>query len=264
MPHAKTSIHATILFASLCFTRLPALAITNIENERPGPPDEGWSGDVELGLSGKSGDQEQEHYHGAGKLTWREGDTTAFALAQRAYGKTFGLEDTDETFLHLRGIRQITPTLAGEAFTQWQQNDFANLTSRALVGGGGRFDVLSQPEVVTLSVGLGAFREKENLDLGTYNQITWAWRANSYVAYRHQINPQLRLVGTAYYQPNVGEFDDFRVLLDFGLVVAIYEHLSLKVSYGLTHNSDPAVNLAANINKAETNTNYVTSLVYSF
>lgn len=256
----------SLLALSGALLSLPANAITNIENERPGPPKEGWSGQVEVGLSGQNGNQEKEHYRGAGKITWRAGDTTAFALAERAYGETFGIKDTDETFLHLRGIHQLDPRFAAEAFVQWQQDDFDNLSARALLGGGGRYELFNQPEVVTLSLGLGAFREKEELDLGTFTDTDWAWRGNSYVAYRHQINPQLRVVGTTYYQPNLEAFDDYRILFDFGLVVAIYKSLSLKMSYALTHNSEPAVNLQANppINKSETNTSYATSLVYTF
>lgn len=256
------------LFAGTCvaITSLSASAITNIENERPGPPDEGWSGQLELGLSGKSGNQDQEEYTGAGKVTWHKGDNTAFVLAERAYGKTRGLTDTDETFLHMRGIRELEENFAAEAFVQWQQNAFDNLTSRSLAGGGGRYDLVNKPEVVTLSLGLGAFREREELDLGTFNQVSWAWRANSYAAYRHQLNSQVRLLGTLYYQPNLSDTDDFRVLTEFGVSVAINGSLSLNLSYSLSHNSDPAVNLEATppIDKAETNTGYVTSLVYSF
>lgn len=257
----------TLLAGScLAITSLSASAITNIENERPGPPAEGWSGQVELGLSGKSGNQDQEEYTGAGKITWHKGDTTAFALAERAYGKTRGLTDTDETFLHLRGIRELENNFAVEAFLQWQQNAFDNLASRSLIGGGGRYDIISHPEVVTLSLGLGAFREREELDLGTFDQVSWAWRANSYASYRHQLNSQVRLLGTLYYQPNLSDTDDFRVLTELGMSVAISGSLSLKLSYSLSHNSDPAVNLDATppINKAETNTGYSTSLVYSF
>lgn len=245
---------------------VPALAITNIENERPGPPDEGWSGQAEIGIAGQSGNVDKEHVNAAGKLTWRQGETTAFAIAERAYGESRGLKDTDQTFFHLRGIHELNETLAGEAFVQWQQNEFDNLTSRTLAGGGVRYNLLDRPDVISLALGLGACREREELDLGTYDEVSWAWRANSYVTYRHQLNPQLRLVSTVYYQPNMDEMDDYRVLLDLGVAVAINESLSLKVSYSLSHNSDPAVNLDANppINKAETNTGYTTSLVYSF
>jgi putative salt-induced outer membrane protein YdiY len=257
----------TLLFsAGSLLACAPAFAITNIENERPGPPEEGWSGQVELGLSGKSGNVEKEHYHGAAKVTWHRADLTSFAIAQRTYGETFGLTDTDETFLHLRGIKQVSERMAAEVFAQWQQDEFDNLKSRTLAGGGGRLDLLSQPEVVTLSLGLGAFREREELDLGTYNDVSWAWRVNSYANYRHQINPQLRLISTLYYQPEVSDFNDYRVLFEAGVAVAVSERLSLNVTYSLTHNSTPAVNLAATppITKAETNTGYTTSLVYNF
>jgi putative salt-induced outer membrane protein YdiY len=266
VPVPFRTISSIALSCCIATASLPAIAITNIENERPGPPDEGWSGQAELGLSGKSGDVDKEHYHGAGRLTWHQNKTTVFGLAQRTYGETRGLKDTDDTFLHLRGIQQLRPWFAAEGFVQWQQNAFANLSSRTLAGGGGRFDVLNEPDVVSLSVGLGAFREREELDLGTYREVNWAWRMNSYAAYRHQLNSQVRLVSTFYYQPDVNNLDDYRVLFDAGLSVALHERLRLKLSYALSHNSDPAVNLDANppINKAETNTGYTTSLTYSF
>lgn len=263
----KYSRHSIGFFLSaVLWTSVPAFSITNIENARPGPPPEGWSGNLELGFSGKSGNQKEANYHTAGKITWRSGQNTAFAIAERAYGKTSGVKDTDETFTHIRWVHAYTPTLAGEAFVQWQQNAFNNLESRSLVGAGGRFHLVNQPDVLSLSLGLGAFREKEELDLGIYEEVNWAWRANTYLAYRHQINEQLRLVNTLYYQPNADDFADYRVLFDVGFLVAISERLSIALNYSLNHNSEPAVNLEADppINKHKTNSQYSTSITYSF
>lgn len=257
---------AKFLLSMLLTASLPALCITNIENSRPGPPAEGWSGEVELGLSGKSGNQKESDYRVAGKLTWHSGPNTVFAIADRDYGKTLGIKDSDDTFAHMRGIHAFSESFAGEAFIQWQQNEFDNLESRSLMGAGGRFDLIHQPEVITFSLGLGGFREREELDLGTYKEINWAWRVNTYTAYRHQINPQVRLVNVIYYQPNVDELKDYRILFDFGFLVAISKSLSLALNYSLSHNSEPAINLQANppINKHETNSQYSTSITYRF
>ena len=39
-----------------------AQAISNIERERPAPPPEGWSGQLELSANGKSGNVEEDRY----------------------------------------------------------------------------------------------------------------------------------------------------------------------------------------------------------
>ena len=252
------------IFALLISTQ--AQAISNIESERPGLPEEGWSGHVEVGLDGKTGNNREETYSGAAKVTYRKSNDILLGIVERAYGTTRDIKDTDESFIHSRWIHILTPRWAAEGFAQWEENEFDNLVSRSLLGGGGRYIVAQDENVFDLSVGLGAFREREVLDLGTYEETNWTWRMNSFAVYKHRLNDHIVISATAYYQPSTDDFSDFRTLLDAALSVKLTDRLDLKVHYKAEHDSKPARNLDADppIDNYETNTEYKTSLVYNF
>ena len=243
-----------------------ALAITNIENERPNLPDEGLSGSVKLGLGGKTGDEEQETYEGAAKILYRQGDEIFLGLFAREYGSDHGEKDTDNSFIHGRWTHLLSERWGIEGFGQWEKNQFKNLTSRLLAGGGGRFIVAQQHDVYAFAVGAGAFREFEKLDLVSYEEYNRLWRVNSYYSYNYQINPQVSLVNTTYYQPAASQWEDFRVLFDVGFDVKLSSSLQLRLNYRMTYDSEPAqnLNLPEPIDNHKRNTEYKTAISYSF
>ena len=128
------------------------------------------------------------------------------------------MKDTDSSFVHGRWIHLLTERWAVEGFVQWEQDEFDNLESRSLVGGGGRYQVAEIEDVFSVAVGLGAFREREVQDLQTYTDETYTTRVNSFVVYQHRLNPQIIVSSTLYYQPNIDRVSDYRALLDAALV----------------------------------------------
>lgn len=251
--------------ASLVLLASPAWGISNIASRNPGLPEQGLTGLVLVGLDGKTGNQKEEDYQASAKLTLREADNVFLAIVERNYGKTQSIKDTDDAFVHSRWTHLLTPAWAAEGFAQWEENEFSNLTSRVLLGGGGRY-LITETEDFSLAVGLGGFREREKLDLQTFQQTTYAWRINSFYAYQHRINPQVSVASTAYFQPKVNDYEDIRVLLTVGLTVKLTRTLDLELAYQVSHDSQPAQNLEAEppIDNYKTNTEYSTSLIYNF
>lgn len=245
---------------------IPVWAISNIESERPGLPEEGWSGHVELGIDGKTGNKREETYSAAAKATNRQNNNIYLGIIEREYGTTRNIKDTDDSFIHGRWIHLLNEKWATEGFAQWEEDEFDNLISRSLVGGGARYVVAADEKIFSLSVGLGGFREREVLNLGTYKEKTWLWRINSFAVYKHRLNNQIVISATAYFQPSTDDFGDFRSLMDAALSVKLTDTLDLKIHYKVTHDSEPAKNLDADppIDNHETNTEYKTTLVYNF
>lgn len=254
-----------VLLGSVLLTS-PAWAISNIASRNAGLPEQGLSGLLLVGLSGKTGNQKEQDYQGSAKVTWRKSDDVFLGIAERNYGTTQQLKDTDDAFLHSRWTHILTPAWGTEAFAQWEENEFSNLTSRILLGGGARYLLPKEDDAVSLSVGFGGFREREKLDLGTYQELNQVWRINSFYAYQHQLNPQVLVSSTAYFQPKVDDWEDIRVLFNLALTVKLTQTLDLQMAYKATHDSEPAQNLDAVpvIDNYKTNTEYSTSLVYNF
>ena len=243
-----------------------ASAITNVETVRPGLPDQGFSGNIQLGMDGKSGNSSEQNYLAGAKLILRQDKNIWFGFADYEYGTTQRVRDTNNALVHTRWVRLLSEKWSSEVFVQWQQDEFDNLESRSLAGAGGRYLALKNADVYSVYLGIGAFREREEYDLVSYNETTYITRLNTYLSYKHVINDNLSLVSTTYYQPNVEETSDFRVLWTLGLSVKMAENLKLQLNYQVRKDGDPPQNLEVDppiVNK-ETKTEYSTSFVYSF
>lgn len=254
-----------IVAVLLSFSAFNAHSITNIENQRLKPLQEGLSGHVELTLDGKSGNSEEEDFGFAGRVNHKKGDDLFFVIASKEYGTSNDEKDTDKNFLHGRWVHKLDAKLSSEAFAQYQDNEFTRLLSRYLVGGGVRYK-LAEDDSMQLAVGGGAFYVKEKEDLATYDDTNDYFRFNSYVSYKHQLNGNVSLLATAYYQPRISDFSDYHVLLNTALLAKLSEQLKLKVALQVGHDSEPAQNLEADpvIDVESTDTEYSVSLVYDF
>jgi putative salt-induced outer membrane protein YdiY len=259
-------VNKFVIVLSLLLQAPLGWAISNIENERPDLSEPGLSGSIKIGLNGKTGNQEERNNEGGAKIIYRLDDEIFMALLEREYGTKLKVKTTDNSFLHARWVHLLNDRWASEAFAQREEDEFDNLTSRVLVGGGGRYLIAKKDNVYSLALGLGVFHEVEKQNLVSYQETDRLWRLNAYYSYRYQLNTQVTLVNTTYVQPSTRDFGDFRVLFDFGLNVNLTNSLMLKVNYRLTHDSDPAKNLAVTppIDNYKTNTQYETALAYNF
>lgn len=241
-------------------------AISNIENERLALPEQGLSGSFKFSADGKTGNQEKQSSEAASKIIYRADDDIVMLLLAREYGTKAFAKNTDNSFAHLRWTHLLNDHWAVETFTQWQQDEFDRLTSRTLVGGGGRYQLAERAEVYSLALGLGGFREYEKQNLISYEEYNRRWRLNSYYSYKYQLNQQLSFVNTTYYQPDPSDYGDYRVLFDLAMYVKLTGNLRLGLKYRLTHDSRPAQNFAVTppINNFATNTAYKTELAWDF
>lgn len=258
-------LNKIFLFTALVIS-INTHSISNIEDSRPGLPNEGWSGHVELGFDGKTGNKTEEHYSAASKLISRHGDNIYLGIFDRQYGTTNGVTDDDDSFVHGRWTHLLNTKWAVEGFVQWEENVFDNLKSRSLIGSNIRHIIAEGDKVFSLTLGLGGFIEREVLDLDTYEKESKLWRINSFAVYKHRINDQVGISATLYYQPQTTDFSDYRGYMTSALAVKLTETLDLKLQYDVNLDSQPAKNLDATpeIDNNKINTSYKTSLVYRF
>lgn len=243
-----------------------ASAISNIESERPNLPEQGLDLSVKLGLDGKTGNDEEKDYDGTVKAVYRIRDEVFLFLVDGEYGSTRDVKDTDNTFVHGRWTHIITPRWSIEGLAQWEQDEFDNLKSRVLMGGGGRYLVFQKLDVFSFTVGLGAFHENEVLDLVSYEEENEFWRINSYYTFKYQITENMSFLNTSYFQPRIGEYSDLRALTELGVKIDLTHRLALTIQYNLTYDSDPAQNFDVDppIDNHKVNTEYQTSIQWTF
>ncbi|MDT8385278.1 MAG: DUF481 domain-containing protein [Gammaproteobacteria bacterium] len=249
---------ALLLIASFAFD---ANAIVNVEAMRVGPPADGLSGHLDLSLNGNSGNTDKQAIGLDARLQWQQDRMTDFMVLSYDYAESSSVRDTNKTFVHARHVVQFRPRRAWETFAQMEENEFARLAFRGLLGGGLRFTLAERAERLGLYLGAGAFWSRETLeqqpeytDHGSDSFV----RANLYLVYKHVLNSQLSLVSTTYYQPRLSDGSDFRALEQAGLAVKMSENLSLKLSLDIAHDSRPPQSID------NTDISYNTSLSYQF
>ncbi len=219
-----------------------ANAIVNVEQAIIGQPAEGRHATLDLLANGASGNTEKSSIRLDSLNLWQHEKHTEFLQLQYAYGKSRGQVDTDSAFAHLRHRTAVTSTWGAEAFAQIGRNPFARLTRRTLLGGGARWIMFEENNVSAGYLGLGAFHEKETLTdkLGTTDQTHVSlWRYNSYLILKQQINEQVRVYNTTYYQPAFGDTSDYRILEQASMLVKLGDNLDLKISLDISFDSKP-------------------------
>lgn len=252
------------LVASTFLFLLPfyAQAIVNVESMHLKEPPEGFSGQLALGADGKSGNSENFTASLGSQLQWRQGQITNLLNLSAEYGESFGEENANNSFFHLRRIHELSQTLAWEAFGQVEQDKFARLNYRGLVGGGVRFKlskVIAKDRAIFL--GLGVFYAKEELsdrgDLADSGTTTLV-RGNFYLVLKKQLTNAVFASSTTYLQPNVEDERDFRALEDAQLGVKLSDKLTLSLKLQGKHDNRPPIAVE------KTDISYSTGLLYQF
>jgi len=226
----------------LLFCPAVALAIVNVEAVHIGAPTEGFSGTATASAGGASGNSNRFRGRADARLQWHADKHTDFAVFSYAYGKSRGRTDTNREFAHLRHRFQFAPAWALEGFAQAERDEFARLSFRGLVGGGLRRTLLEKDDVAAVYLGLGAMFEREILrrDFRTSDpRDASVGRANTYLSIQTRFNAQTRFSSTIFYQPDVADAADFRLLEEAALHVRLADGMDLRLNVEVRHDSRP-------------------------
>jgi len=165
-----------------------------------------------------------------------------FVVGQIQQGRKDDVIFINKGFLHLRGVRHLRADFAMEGFVQQEFNDFINLRSRSLLGGGIRWGLAGVPDSArttrVVNLGVGAMWEQE-AQTGDDEGIVRLLRSTNYLVLRWTPDDRLTLFSTTYFQVDIGDFTDYRILLEGGLQVALSRRLALNIKVDLRYDSDP-------------------------
>jgi len=247
------------LFA--CLLVQPTLAIVNIENMNLLDDDKRQGFETELGLdiSGKNGNTSKRKTGFDSRFQSFKDSGTHFLVLSYEYGESSDVKDTDKSFMHLRHIGYVTDTLAWEAFAQLESNEFTRLSLRSLAGGGVRYKMSKPSETQSSYLGAGMFRSKEKLEqdpVATDEGSDYATRANLYIVNKFKLSGTASLSNTFYYQPDLSETSDYRLLEQFRFKVDVTQKLSIILSLDVSRDSRPPQNIERSDSSYTTVINY--------
>jgi len=229
------------IFITIQLSPTQALAIINAEDLDLTIDADGVAGKAGFSVSGSSGNSDKVRGEANAHLIWQHGQRREMLVASKSYGKSRGVRDTNKSFVHLRHRYDWNKAWATEAFVQAQQDEFARLKLRTLLGGGMRWSYQGQQLQWQWHIGLGSFVEREVLraQAGLAVPVQQLWRGNSYLALRYSVNKRIRLQNTVYYQPAWRDLADYRLLDDAALHIALNDSLDLKIVIEIAQDSRP-------------------------
>lgn len=234
-----------------------AFAIINIEDLDLSLNEDGQKGRLGIAVKGASGNTDKIGAEADGRFILRQGSHLNMVIGSISYGKSRGQRDTNKSFLHLRHRYSLVEGWSIEAFSQAQQDEFARLRLRALLGAGVRKSLRN--DGLSVHLGLGSFYEHEKLRSGAAPQLSsHTWRGNAYMACHYALNARVRLQNTLYYQPDWQDFGDSRLSDAAALRIAVHESIDLRLSIDLAHDSRPPAGVKA------TDISYSTALEFRF
>lgn len=143
-------------------------------------------------------------------------------------------------FAHLRSMYEYLSFLSFEVFLQQEYNEFILLKDRKLLGGGGRFSFLDSNWLgkFDINLGLGLMVEKESFktDIPTINNNI---RTTNYVSLKWEISNMINLMDVIYYQAELDNFSDYKILNETNLNIKISNNLSFYTSLKYRFDNKP-------------------------
>jgi len=233
-----------------------AFAIVNAEDTMLLMDEEGLAGKVALSASGDRGNVTTNGVEGSALLRLNHGKDTEILALNYKYGQSRAVRNANKSYLHLRHRHALNEAWAWEAFAQTQQDEFANLKLRTLLGGGMRWS--QERAAWRFHLGLGTFYEYEELRKSAVNAKSYLWRASTYMTTDYLFSEQAKFHETIYFQPAWRALADLRILNDTSLKVSLTDHLALSLTLEVTYDSRPPVGTV------KTNVSYQTGIEYHF
>ncbi len=217
-----------MLFVAVCFAQV------NTESMRKENLENGWAHSFSYNLAYHSGNTNFSKYKAQIRTDYKKNKTSCFIVGRYEEGKKDSAFFLHRGFLHLRLIREFAPKFSLESFAQKEFNDFIKLKNRALIGAGGRIRWQFR-EQFTAFLGIGLMQENEELLSG---ETTNLLRSTNYLTFKWQ-SEKIAFGSTGYFQMDVRNFADFRILSQNEMAVSLFKNLEITTKLNLRYDRFP-------------------------
>lgn len=230
----------TLIILIVCFQFKLEAQIVNIENQRIVTDSAGWAGYVQFGLTASKDVNTVVNILSDAQIQLKTKRNLYLFRANSNFSRSGEQTFADNTFVHFRFNRKLSPLIRWEIFSQWQHNKITGINNRYLAGTGPRFKLLQEKNAnIYLGTAMMYEQEEENQYDNTVKtfQVT---RLSNYVSMSLKVLPNVKFSTTAYYQPLVDQFNDYRFFAQTVVGLDITKKLSFEVAYKILYDSSPA------------------------
>ncbi len=270
-------IRSVLIFAA--FSSVATAAI-NVEEIRPAQDEDGLNAEVELGGTLKTGNSEYAQLAASAGAAYQSGPHMAFLISSYTYaGKISGSDlDSDLSLFdeearywnkgsaHMRYNYSFSDSMAIELFTQVEFNEFLRLDLRTL-GGVGLRSLLAATDSTTLYMGAGYMYEMESYNPSSITESdleSRAHRATTYLSMETNPTESNSVTLTAYFQPNISDFSDYRAIVNSEFEQKLSDSFALNISFSAGMDSKPPEVTEDNTHIRKLDTVSSTSFSYEF
>lgn len=225
----------------------PGAAQVNIEKQRGGGTEGGFSTTAAADLSLRSGNTDLTEVAGEVRTDLVGGRAHGFLLGRGGVGWKDGERFSDSGLLHLRGGFPVRPALELETFAQIDYDGARKLDFRAIAGAGPRFR-LASGDAFSLALGTAYLREHEEYDLDDVYEsrpgVKHHPRDLDVSRWSNYLNLAARAERASagwivYAQPRFGRFGDVRILSEANVSVAVSGRVDLRNVLRVRWDSEP-------------------------
>lgn len=150
----------------------------------------------------------------------------------------------DNAYGHLRYNYQLNNLITFEAYLQAQFNKILKISSRTLGGAGVRLNVYADAHN-KLFYGLSALYEHQ---VDNPDHLEWnAVRMSTYFTYHLQVTHMIELANTFYYQPNISNISDKRLLNEFSIMIDATKWLTFESSFYILYANVHGIDMPDNV-----------------
>lgn len=220
------------LVGLIFFQNLLPAQIVNIEDQRIKSSNDStkWYGHLNFGANVSKVKDNILQFNSTGQVQYRNGHNLILILLDFRSLRAGNQDFNRAGFGHLRYNRDLWDRLVWEAYGQAQYNKLLLMRLRALVGSGPRYRILkSNDGKQRMYAGLALLFE-HNQFLENIEDKNW-WRMSSYLSFTLWPWDGVKLVSTTYFQPQVDDFENFRMSTECALNMPLNKRLSFSTTF---------------------------------
>jgi len=230
-----------IIFLGLCFSQI------NTESMRNESLIDGIQNKITVNFTLEKADVEVVEFETKYRLDYAVNQNlTSFFIVNYKNGYLKSNEKINQIvnkgFTHLRLTQILIPQIYGELFFQIGFNDFLSIKERKITGGGIRIKGKEKIKALKSFLGSGLMNEIEKYDddeNSNFNLI----RSTNYLTLDFQILENITFTNTAYYQVDISNKNDYRILYNSGLNFKLIKNLHFSMVINYRYDNEPQHNI---------------------
>jgi hypothetical protein len=235
----KILFFALLICTIFNFQKLDA-QILNIESLRQVNKDKVWSGSAKLSVQYTENNNTFFLINNIMRVQRKKEKHLWLIISDYNLKTSNGDKIVSRGIQHLRYNYKFKERLTIEGFVQNQFDEIRKIGYRRLFGAGLRYKI-STKEKYKFYSGISAMKEWEKeRKPEVYHDD---WRMSMYFSFSLFPTEKFSVSNTTYFQPKIGEFDDYRLSTDLSLKLNIFKNLNFTSRILYTYDINPAIDI---------------------